>query len=73
MNFYQLVQEAMKVEKSEMISQEMNQKRGFLRGSSSTGKRTREYQVESVYSTSTREKRQGPTPTSGTNRGISTS
>ena len=43
MNFYQFVQAAMRVEKSEMISWERNQKRGFSRGGPSTGKRTREY------------------------------
>ena len=72
-NFYQLVQAAMGVEKSKMISRERNHKRGFFRGGSSTGKRTREYQVESVHSTATRERRQGPTPAYGTDKGISTS
>ena len=42
------------------------------RGGPSTGKRTREYQVESVHSSATRGKRQGPTTTSGTGRGSST-
>ena len=72
-NFYQLVQATMKVKKYEMISQEMNQKREFFKGGSSTSKRTREYQVESMPSTTTRESRQGLTRASGTGRGISTS
>ena len=49
MNFYQLVQEAMKVEKYEMSNRERNQKRKFARGRSSLGKRIRESQAESVY------------------------
>ena len=36
------------MEKSEMKSQERNSKRKFSRGSSSSGKRARESQVESV-------------------------
>ena len=43
-NFYQLMQEAMKIEKSKMKSQERN----FFRGGSSSGKRTRESQVVSI-------------------------
>ena len=42
-NFYQLVQAAMKVEKSEASSREIFQKRKIFRGaSSSSGKRSRE-------------------------------
>ena len=48
-NFYQLVQAAIKVEKFEMINQERNHKRKFARGGSSSGKRIRESQPESVY------------------------
>ena len=40
-NFYQLVQAAMKIEKSEMKSHERNRERKFFRGGSSSGKRTR--------------------------------
>ena len=47
-NFYQLVQAVMKIEKSKTKSRERNQERKFSRGSSSLGKRTRDYQVESV-------------------------
>ena len=65
MNFYQLVQKAMKIEKSEMMSQERNPERKFSKGSSSSGKRSRESQVESVHSSATRGRRQGPTMTSG--------
>ena len=48
-NFYQLVQEAMKIEKSEMKSQGRNRERKFSRGSSSSGKRTRKFQLDSVH------------------------
>ena len=44
-NFYQLVQSAMKIEKFEMVSQERNRERKFSRGSSSSGKRTRDSQI----------------------------
>ena len=48
-NFYQLVQATMKVEKSEASSRERFQKRKIFRGSSSSsGKRARESQVELV-------------------------
>ena len=48
-NFYKLVQGAIKVEKYEASSRERFQKRKFSRGaSSSSGKRARESQVESV-------------------------
>ena len=43
-NFYQLVQAEMRIEKLEMKSQERNQERKFSRGSSSFDKRTRESQ-----------------------------
>ena len=71
MNFYQLVQAAVWVEKFEMISWERNQKKGFSKGGPSIGKRTREYQAESMHSFITRGRRQGPTTTSGIGRGIS--
>ena len=49
MNFYQLVQAAMKIEKSKMKNQERNRERKFSRGGSSSGKRTRESQLDSVH------------------------
>ena len=70
-NFFQLVQAAMKIEKFEMMSKERKSKRKFSRGSSSLGKRTRESQVESVHSLVTRGRRQGPTMTLGSGKGIS--
>ena len=57
----------MKIEKSEMKSQE----RKFLRGSFSTSKRARESQVESVQDSATRGRRQGPTMTQGSDSGTS--
>ena len=48
-NFYQLVQVAMKIKKSEMKSQERNRDRKSSKGGSSFGKRTREFQVGSVH------------------------
>ena len=71
-NFYQLVQAAMKIEKYEMMSRERKIKRKFSKGSSSLGKRTRESQVESIHSYATRGKWQGPTMTLGSGRGNST-
>ena len=72
MNFYQLVQAAMKIEKSKIKNQERNQERKFSRGGSSSDKRTRESQVDSVHGSTARGKRQGPTMTQGFSRGIST-
>ena len=71
-NFYQLVQVAMKIEKSEMKNQERNRERKFSRGGSSSGKRPRESKVDSVHGSATRGRRQGPTMTQGSGRGIST-
>ena len=62
-NFYQLVQAAIKIEKSEMKSQERKKEKKFLRGGSSSGKRPRESQVDSVQGLATRGRRQGPTMT----------
>ena len=70
--FYQLVQAAMKIEKSEMKSQERNREKKFSRGGSSSGKRIRESQVDSIHGSTTRGRRQGPTVTQGSGRGIST-
>ena len=72
MNFYQLVQAAMKVEKSKWSNRERNQKRKFARGGSSSGKRIRESQVELVYSFAARGRRQEPTVAPSSNRGTST-
>ena len=72
MNFYQLVQVVMKIEKSEMMSWERKTERKSSRGGSSSGKRTREPQVESVHGSATRGRRQGPTMTQGSGRGTST-
>ena len=71
-NFNQLVKEAMRIEKSEMKSQERNRERKFSRGSSSSDKRTRESQVDSTHGSTTRGRRQGPAMTQGSGRGIST-
>ena len=61
----------MRIEKSEMKSQERNRERKFLRGSSSSGKRTRESQVNLIHGSTTRGRRQGPTMAEGFGRGIS--
>ena len=71
-NFYQLVQVTLKIEKSKMMSQERKTERKFSRGSSSSGKRTRVSQVESVHSYATRGKRQGPTTIPASDKGTST-
>ena len=71
-NFYQLVQATMKIEKSKMKSQERKSGRKFSRGSSSFGKRARESHVESVQDSATRGRRQGPTMTQSSGRGTST-
>ena len=71
-NFYQLVQAAIKIEKSEMKSQERKKEKKFSRGGSSSGKRPRESQVDSVQGSATRGMRQGPTMTQSSNRGTST-
>ena len=47
-NFYQLVQVAIKIEKSKMKSQERIKEKKFSRGGSSLGKRPIESQVDSV-------------------------
>ena len=70
MNFYQLMQTAMKVEKSEASSRERFQKMKLSRGaSSSSGKRTKESQTESVHNSATRGRRQGNTVVPSTGRG----
>ena len=71
-NFYQLVQVAIKIEKSEMKSQERKKDKNFSRGGSSSGKRPRESQVDLIQGSSTRGGRQGPTMTQGSGQGTST-
>ena len=71
MNFYQLVQVTMKVEKSEMSNRERNQKRKFTREGSSLGKRIRESQSELVYNSAARGRRQGLTVAPSSGRGTS--
>ena len=59
-NFYQLVQAALKVERFEASSKERFQKKKFSRGaSSSSGKRDRESQAGSLQGLATRGRRQG--------------
>ena len=65
------MQAAIKIEKSEMKSQERKKEKNISRGGSSSGKRPRESQVDSVQGSATRGKRQGPTMTQSSNRGIS--
>ena len=72
LNFYQLVQATMKIEKSEMMSRQRKLERKLSKGSSSSGKRTRESQVELVYSFATIGRRQGPTTILDSGRGTST-
>ena len=72
-NFYLFVQAAMKVEKSEASSRERFQKRKLSKGaSSSSSKRARESQTESVHSSATLGRRQGNTVVPSTGRGAST-
>ena len=71
-NFYQLVQAAMQIEKYEMKSRERKSKRNFSRSSPSSGKRARESQVKSIQGSATRGRRQGPTMTQGSGKGTST-
>ena len=71
-NFYQLVQAAMKVERIETSNKERSQKKKFSRGaSSSSGKRARESQAQSKYSFSTRGRMQGSNVAPSTSRGAS--
>ena len=71
-NFYRLVQAAMKVERLETSSKEKSQKKKFAKGASSSfGKRVRDVRVESVQGPSTRGRRQGGTTTPSTGRSAS--
>ena len=47
-NFYQVVQAPIKIEKYKMKSKERKKEKKFTRGGSSSGKRPRESQVDSV-------------------------
>ena len=71
-NFYQLVQAAMKVERLETNNKEKSQKKKFSKGaSSSSGKRARDVQADSIQGSATRGRRQGGTTVSNTGRGAS--
>ena len=52
-----------------MKSQERKKEKKFSRGGSSSGKRPRESQVDSVQGSATRGRRQGPTMTQSSGRG----
>ena len=70
-NFYQLVQAAMKVERLETSSKEKSQKKFSKGASSSSGKRARDVQAESRQGSATRGRRQGGTTVSSAGRGAS--
>ena len=71
-DFYQLVQAAMKVERLEMSNKERSQKKKFSRGaSSSSGKIARESQAQSEYSSAMRDRRQGSNVAPSTCKGAS--
>ena len=54
-----------------MKSQERKKEKRFSRGRSSSGKRPRDSQVDSVQGSTTRGRRQGPTMTQSSSRGTS--
>ena len=71
-NFYQLVQDVMKVERLETSSKEESQKKKFSKGASySSGKRAIDVQAESVQGPARRGRRQGGTIVSSADRGAS--
>ena len=71
-DFFQLFQAAMKVERLETSSKERSQKKKFSRGaSSSSGKRARESPAQSEYSSTMRGRRQGSNVAPSTGRGAS--
>ena len=70
-NFYQLVQAIMKVERLETRSKEKSQKKFSKGASSSSSKRARDVQAESVQNSATRGRRQGGTAVSSAGRGAS--
>ena len=68
-NFYQLVQAAMKVERLETSSKEKSQKKKFLKGASSSSRKgARDVQVESIQGSAIRSRRQGGTTVSSAGR-----
>ena len=72
MDFYQLVQTVMKVERLEMSSKERSQKKKFSRGvSSSLEKIARESPAQSEYSSATRGRRQVSNVAPSSGRGAS--
>ena len=72
MDFYQLVQAAMKVDRLETSSKERSQKKNFSRGaSSSSEKRAMDSPDQSEYSSNTRGRRQGSNVAPNTDRGAS--
>ena len=71
-DFYQLVQASMKVERLETSSKERFQKKKFSRGASfSSGKRARESPTQSEYSSATRGRRQRSNVAPSKGRGAS--
>ena len=71
-DFYQLVQAAMKIERLETSSKERSQKKKFSRGASSfLWKIARESPTQSKYSSATRGRRQGSNVAPSTGRGAS--
>ena len=71
-DFYQLVQAAMKVERLETSNKERSQKKKFSSGaSSSSGKRARESPTQSEHSLATRGRRQGSNVALSSSRGAS--
>ena len=71
-DFYQLVQAAMKVERLETSSKERFQKKKFFKGaSSSSGKRARESLAQSEYNSATRGRRQKSNVAHSTGRSAS--
>ena len=61
----------MKVEKYEMSNRERNHKKIFSRRGSSSGKRIKESQAKSVYSSAAKGRREGPTVAPSFCRGTS--
>ena len=71
-NFYQLVQNAMKVERLETSNKERSQKKKLSRGALfSSRKRSRKSPAQSEYSSTTRDRRQGSNVALSTCRGAS--
>ena len=60
----------MKVEKTESSNQERSHNKEFSRGGSSSGKRVRELQADSVHGSATRGRRQGPNVAPSSSKGM---